>query len=932
MSTKKLFLLDAFALIYRAYFAFSKNPRINSKGFNTSAIFGFTNTLLEILNKEKPSHIAVVFDAPTTTSREVEYSEYKAHREAMPEDIRASIPYIKEVIEGFNIPILLADGYEADDVIGTIAKKAEKEGYSVYMMSPDKDLGQLIDEHIFLYKPARMGNGVEILGIKEICEKFEINTPMQVADVLGLWGDAVDNIPGVPGIGEKTAKILIKQYGSVENVIQNAHELKGKLQENVKSHAEQALLSKRLATILLDAPVDLDEEALRVKEPNKEKITQLFGELEFRRLAERIFGETVLGDAPIQTEEKKKNSQSTQIDLFATAIEEETVAKNFNTIDNTAHEYELIDTAEKRQNLIQLLLSQTEFCFDTETTGLDTLTSELVGMSFSFEKEKAFYIPVPNDQQEAKEITSAFRPVFETEHIIKIGQNIKYDMAILKNYGIEVKGKLFDTMLAHYLLQPDMRHNMDIMAETYLNYSPVSIETLIGKKGKNQLNMRDVPIEKIKEYAAEDADITYQLKKILQPQLKETGTEKLFEEIEIPLVPVLAAMEAEGVRLDIHVLKEISIELGREIEAIENEIKQIAGRDINIDSPKQLGDLLYLELKVEEKPKKTKTGQYATGEEVLQTLVNKHPIIQKILDYRQLNKLKSTYVDALPELVNKKTERIHTTYNQAIAATGRLSSINPNLQNIPIRTDKGKEIRKAFLARNNDYIILSADYSQVELRIMAALSEDEGMIEAFSQGQDIHAATAAKVYDVALTEVSSDMRRNAKMVNFGIIYGISAFGLAQRLGISRTEAKQIIDQYFEKYPRIKIYMDQNIEKARKQGYVETIMGRRRYLSDINSANAAVRGYAERNAINAPIQGSAADIIKMAMICIHDEMKKKQYQSKMVLQVHDELVFDVYKPELEQIKQLVKKQMTDAIKLRVPLEVELGIGENWLEAH
>ncbi|MES2592919.1 MAG: DNA polymerase I [Bacteroidota bacterium] len=956
---KKLFLLDAFALIYRAYFAFSNNHRINSKGVNTSAVLGFTNTLLEVLKKEKPSHIAVVFDTAEPTVRHTEFAEYKAHREAMPEDLSASIPYIIKLIEGFNIPVLFSNGYEADDVIGTLAKKAEKEGFTTYMMTPDKDYGQLVSDNIFIYKPARLGNGMEIMGVKEVCKKWDIENVNQLIDILGLMGDKVDNIPGIPGVGEKTAIQLVKDFGSIENLIQNTDKLKGKLKEKVEQNTDKAIQSKWLATIICDVPIEFDEKALEMEEPNKEVLIGLFNELEFRRLAEQMGfngGGSQEKEAKVSQTIKTtppKKSNPNQGDLFGSeedeviAIEQELLAEMpveeiapegnsnvpFLKIDSLPHTYHLIDTKELRVLLIEELNKQPEICFDTETTGIDTNLAELVGISFAYKTGEAYYIPFPEDFVEAQQLVNEFKPIFENENIGKIAQNIKYDLSILKRYGVEIKGKVFDTMVAHFLIQPDMRHNMNVLAETYLNYSPVSIETLIGKKGKGQLGMRSVPIEDIKEYAAEDADITLQLKNVFGPMLDSAHTKKLFEEIEIPLIAVLADMEAEGIALDKDALNELSVALQKDITIVEQEIQQLAGTPFNVSSPKQVGEVLFEVLKIVEKPKKTKTGQYATGEDVLVKLVAKHEIIGKILDYRELVKLKNTYVDTLPELINPRTGRIHTSYNQVVAVTGRLSSDNPNLQNIPIRTERGREIRKAFISRGENYTLLSADYSQIELRIIAELSKDEGMIEAFASGQDIHKATAAKVYSVSLEEVTSDMRRNAKMVNFGIIYGISAFGLSERLNIPRKEAAVIIENYFAKYPRIKSYMDENIEIARERGYVETIMGRRRYLRDINSSNHTVRGFAERNAINAPIQGSAADMIKIAMINIHKDFKAQNLKSKMLLQVHDELVFDVWLEEMETVKSIIENRMKNAISsLHVPMEIGMGTGNNWLEAH
>ncbi|PJB16041.1 MAG: DNA polymerase I [Flavobacteriales bacterium CG_4_9_14_3_um_filter_32_8] len=915
--------------MYRAYFAFGNNQRYNSKGLNTSTMLGFTNTLIEILEKQKPSHIAVVFDAPVATNRSLEFANYKANRQEMPEDIRKALPYVKKIIEAFKIPILLKDGFEADDVIGTMAKQAEKDGYTTYMMTPDKDFGQLVSSTIFIYKPAAYGKPAEIMGVKEVCEKFEVTNPLQVIDILGLWGDAVDNIPGIPGIGEKTAKILIKQYGSVENVIAHAHELKGKQQENVINFAEQGLLSKKLATIILDVPLEYTYEELILEEPDEEKITELFAELEFRNLAKRVLGKEIqITPAKVQV--------GGQMDLFGNVSEievqeTEPIPMELKDITNTKHTYHFVKTAAERAKLILELAQQKSFCFDTETTGLNPFEAEIVGLSIAFKQHEAYYIPFSENQEETKAVLNEFKPLFENEAIEKVGQNIKYDLNVLSNYDIQIKGKLFDTMIAHYLIQPDMRHNMDFLAEVYLGYKPVSIETLIGKKGKNQLNMRAIPPKNIVDYACEDADVTLQLKNEFSPKMNAT-LKKLMDEIESPLIPVLAAMEKEGIKIDVVALNNFSKELDELLIDLSAKIIELAGENFNIDSPKQLGEVLFEKMKIIEKAKKTKTGQYQTGEDVLSKLTNTHEIVPHLLEYRTLKKLKTTYVDALPELVSKKDGKIHTNYMQTVAATGRLSSNNPNLQNIPIRSEKGKEIRKAFIPRNEDFTILSADYSQIELRIIAALSGDENMQAAFVKGEDIHTATAAKVFGVKLEEVDRAMRGKAKAVNFGIIYGVSAFGLAQNLNISRTEAKEIIDNYFAQYPKLKTYMDNNIIFAKEHGYVETIMQRRRNLKDINSNNAIVRGHAERNAINAPIQGSAADIIKIAMINIYHELEKKQLKSKLLLQVHDELVFDVYQPELEAIKSIVKDKMEHAVQLSVPLEVEMNNAENWLLAH
>lgn len=928
---KKLFLLDAYALIFRAYYAFIKNPRVNSKGLDTSAIFGFTNSLLEVLQKEKPSHLAVVFDTSKPTVRHEQFEQYKANRDATPEGIKIAVPYIKQLIEAFNIPVLFSDGYEADDVIGTLAKKAEKQGFTTYMMTPDKDFGQLVSDNIFMYKPARGGKPAEVWGVQEVCKNFEIERVEQVIDFLGMMGDAVDNIPGLPGVGEKTAKKFLAQYGSMENLLANTADLKGKMKEKVEANKELGLLSKELAKIIIDVPIEFDEKALEVEEPNADAIKELFTELEFRTLAKRVLGEEV----PIGQSAAKPAANKGQADLFSGSVndEEELEAPTeYKTIENSEHNYQLADTVETRKALLNQLMQQTSVCFDTETTGVDAHQAEMVGMSFSYKSGEGYYVPTPENQEEAKAIINEFKPFFESENIEKAGQNLKYDITILRWYGVEVKGKLFDTMLAHYLIQPDMKHNMDVLSEVYLAYKPVSIETLIGKKGKNQGSMRDVPVADVKEYATEDADITWQLKEVFTPKLKERNAEELFWKIESPLVNVLTAMEIEGVKLDTEYLNEYSEELAKETIEVEAKIKEQAGEDFNIASPKQLGEVLFDKMKLVDKPKKTKTGQYSTSEDTLQYLADKHEIIQNILDFRQIQKLKSTYVDTLPSMINPKTGRVHTNYHQAVAATGRLSSNEPNLQNIPIRTERGRRVRKAFIPRDENHVLLAADYSQIELRLIAHLSQDEVMLEAFSKGEDIHTATAAKVFKVGLDEVTREMRGNAKTVNFGIIYGVSAFGLSQQTNLSRKEASEIIKSYFDTYPRIKAYMDESIELAREKGYVETIMGRRRYLKDINSRNAVVRKHAERNAINAPIQGSAADIIKMAMINIHNRFNKEGFNSKMILQVHDELVFDATKAELETIQPIIKHEMENAVKTSVPLDVEMGYGENWLVAH
>lgn len=937
---KKLFLLDGMALVYRAYFAFSKNPRITSYGFNTSAIFGYVNTLLDVLKKEKPTHIGVSFDTAAPTARHDEYEHYKAHRDEQPEDITKALPYILKITEAMRIPLLIRDGFEADDIIGTLAKKAEQQGFDVYMMTPDKDFGQLVSEHIFIYKPARMGNDFEILGVPEVLKRWEINDIKQVIDILGMWGDAVDNIPGIPGIGEKTAKLLVQKYGSMEGLYEHVDELKGKQKENVINFKEQAFLSKRLATIDINVPIDLVEEELILEEPNKEEVEKLFTELEFKTLAKRVLGTEIEMPA---TSVKSTPTASSGFDLFnqgasttttktEVSTEEEITPSNLNNISNTPHEYILVETDEQLNNVLNELLQQPEVCFDTETSSLDKIDNDIVGFSFSYKAHHGYYVACSDHFDEAKRLLEIFKPVFESETITKILQNVKFDLSILQRYGLTLKGPIFDTMLAHYLIEPDLRHGMDFLSGVYLNYEPINIETLIGKKGKNQLSMRDVEIDKIKEYAVEDTDITYQLKQKLAPQLKACEAEKLLFELEQPLVPVLADMEQEGVKINKQFLNDYSVELAAEITQLEKRIIELAGVDFNIASPKQLGEVLFDHLKLDPKAKKTKTGQYQTGEDVLQTL-NEHEIVRCILEVRQLQKLKSTYVDALPELINETTGRLHTSFNQAVAATGRLSSNNPNLQNIPIRTDKGREVRKAFIARNEEYVLLSADYSQIELRIIASMANEEAMIDAFKQGIDIHTATAARVYGIDVKEVTPEQRRNAKAVNFGIIYGQSAFGLSQSLGIPRKEAATIIDEYWKQYPNIKNYMNITINAAKEYGYVQTLMGRRRYLRDINSANFTVRGFAERNAINAPIQGSAADMIKLAMINIHNRMQKESnLKSKMILQVHDELLFDVHRAEVEYMKQLVKEEMEKAMPLQVPVIVETGIGDNWLEAH
>ena len=940
---KRLFLLDAYALIFRGYYAFIKNPRINSKGMDTSAIMGFMNSLLDVIKRERPDHLAVAFDKEGSTVRTEMYTAYKANRDETPEAIKISIPYIQALLKAMHIPVIESAGCEADDLIGTIAKQAEKQGYQVFMVTPDKDFAQLVSENVFMYRPARMGNGIEIWGVPEVLARFEIERPEQVIDYLGMMGDAVDNIPGLPGVGEKTAKKFLKDYGTMENLLAHTHELKGKLRENIEANKEKGIMSKKLATIITDCNVTFNEDDYELTKPDTPKVEELFNELEFRRMAEQFHklfshGEefdtiATQGYSPTQTILKPTQ----QFDLFNDgAADAETASDTlgfYKTLENTDHHYQTVQGNMAVSLLLRDLLKQTSVSFDTETTDICALTAELVGLSFSWQKGKGFYVPVPADREEAQELVNKFIPFFEDEAIEKIGQNLKYDLEILGNYGITVKGKFFDTMIAHYLINPDMRHGMDILAETYLRYSPMPIEALIGKKGKGQKTMRDVELELVKEYAVEDADVTLQLKEVFAPELERTGTRKLFDEIEIPLMPVLAYMEQEGINLDTGYLKELSGELGTDIKALELRIYEAAGGSFNLGSPKQLGEILFDKLKIGgNKQKKTKTGQYATGEEVLSYLALENPIVQDILEWRQLIKLQNTYVDALPLQVKPKTGRVHTDYMQTVAATGRLSSNNPNLQNIPIRTARGRQIRKAFVARDENYTIVSADYSQIELRIIAALSGDPEMIRSFKNGEDIHASTASKVFNVPLEEVTREQRSHAKTVNFGIVYGVSAFGLSNQTSLSRGESKDLIDAYYKTYPRLKQYIGEQVEIAREQGYVQTISGRRRYLKDINSQNQVVRGGAERNAVNAPIQGSAADIIKIAMINIYKRLINENWKSKMLLQVHDELVFDVHNSELERIKPMIKEEMESAFTLEVPLEVDLGEGLNWLEAH
>ncbi|MEZ0607035.1 DNA polymerase I [Fibrella sp. WM1] len=1016
----KLFLLDALALIYRAHFAFNKNPRISSKGVNTSAVFGFMNSLMEVLQKEKPTHIGVAFDHSKKTFRHEQFPMYKATRQSQPEDISVAIPYIKQIVEAMNIPMLIKEGYEADDIIGTLSQKACQAGdFEVYMMTPDKDYGQLVNDCVFIYKPAFMGKPAEKQGVKEICDRWGIEHVGQVIDMLGLMGDSVDNIPGIPGIGEKTAQKLIADYGSVENLIANADQLKGKLKENVVQYGQQGLLSKELATIHLEVPVPFDEAALRLTDYDRPRLAALLDELEFRQMKTRLLGDDPVGagqapasvsakpangqmglfdptpafipmpaaapsgadDLPFQfddsfapalttPEPKKTRAKKTAVNVPVASGEAATpgavtdsagiedapgaesparlaswgddaheieLDPNFSaeprkTIHSVVHDYRLVDTPELRAALVTYLNEQTKVCFDSETTAIDPVEADLVGMSFSYRKGEAFYVPVPPDRAEAQAVVDGFKPFFENEAIEKVGQNLKYDLLMLKKYGVVVRGPLFDTMLAHYLIEPEQRHNMDVMAEVYLNYAPVAIESLIGKKGKGQLTMREVDVQQVVEYAGEDADVTLQLRDTFEPMLNKDNLHKLFDQVEMPLVRVLADLELEGITLDTGALKELSATLDTDMRQVQSEIYEIAGGEFNIGSPKQLGEVLFDKLKLDKNAKKTKTGQYATGEEVLSKLEAENPIIGKILDYRELIKLKNTYVDALPLLISSRTGRVHTSFNQAVAATGRLSSTNPNLQNIPIRTPRGQEIRKAFVPRSDEFLIMSADYSQIELRIMAAFSGDQTMLDAFNNGIDIHTQTASKVFHVPISDVTGEMRRKAKTINFGIIYGISSFGLAQRLKIPRKEASQIIEEYFQEFPAVKAYMDQSIEKARGFGYAETILGRRRYLRDINSRNITDRMFAERNAINAPIQGSAADMLKIAMIRIHEFMSQEQLKSKMILTVHDELVFDAHKSELDYLKENVDRIMKTAIPMAVQMETGVGFGENWLVAH
>ena len=946
----KLFLLDAYALIYRAYYALIKNPRINSKGFNTSAILGFVNTLEDVLKKENPTHIGVAFDPSGPTFRHEAYEQYKAQREETPEVIRLSVPIIKDIIRAYRIPILEVPGYEADDVIGTLATEAGKRGITTYMMTPDKDYGQLVSENVFMYRPKYGDKEFEVMGIEQVKAKFDIESPLQVIDMLGLMGDSSDNIPGCPGVGEKTAQKLIAQFGSIENLLANTDQLKGALKTKVETNKELITFSKFLATIKTDVPIELNLHELKRETPDEEALRKIFDEMEFRTLTERVFNRektsspteapaprkgsgqlSLFGGMEPAPTPKNANSQANLFAEFTDNGQGDAEFSSLTSLKSTVYDYQLIDNEEKRKDFLQIIKTKEIFSLDTETTGTDPITAELVGMSFSFAKNQAFYVPVPADRHEAEKIVNEFKEVLENPTTLKVGQNIKYDMTVLSNYGVEVQGPMFDTMIAHYVLQPELRHNMDYLAEIYLHYQTIHIEELIGSKGKNQGNMRDLSPEAVCNYACEDADITLQLKEILEKELKDNGADRLFYDIEMPLVPVLAYMERNGVCVDTEALKETSRHFTARMKQIEEEVHQMAGMEFNISSPKQVGEVLFDKLKITDKAKKTKTGQYVTSEEVLESLKNKHQIVEKILDYRGLKKLLSTYIDALPQLINPRTGKIHTSFNQTVTATGRLSSSNPNLQNIPIRNEDGKEIRKAFIPEEGCEFY-SADYSQIELRIMAHLSGDKNMIEAFQEGDDIHASTASKVYKIGLDEVTREQRSKAKTANFGIIYGISVFGLAERMNVPRSEAKELIEGYFQTYPQVKEYMDMSIAKARENGYIETIFGRKRFLPDISSHNAVVRGYAERNAINAPIQGSAADIIKVAMINIYRRFKDENIRSKMILQVHDELNFSVYPEEKEKVQHIVIEEMEKAYAMQVPLRADCGWGSNWLEAH
>lgn len=936
---KRLFLLDAYALIFRGYYAFIKNPIVNSKGLDTSAIMGFTNSLFDVIRREKPDHLAVCFDKDGSTERTEMFSDYKATRNATPEPIMAAIPYIQDILKAMHIPVVVLPGCEADDVIGTLAKQAEKENYKVFMVTPDKDFAQLVSENIFMYRPARMGNGIEILGIPEVKAKFGVERPDQVIDFLGMMGDSSDNIPGLPGVGEKTAKKFLKEYGSMEELLANTHKLKGKMKERLEEFGEQGIMSKKLATIKCDCDVKFNAEDYELSIPDSEKVQEIFEELEFRRLKEQFLklfsGEDTSTPTRVSGTETARAQNSTagagQFSLFGEESEKLESVTGRKSLKDKAHVYQSVGPGMATEFFLKNLLKQESVCFDTQTTSLNPLEAKLVGIAFSWEARKGFYLPFPEVDEEAQKLIDQLRPFFESEKIEKIGQNLKYDIKVLANYNVELKGPLFDTMIAHYLINPDMAHSMNILSETYLNYKPQPVTELIGK-GKNRGDLRDVSVKMQTEFAVEDADVILQLKEHFSPELKEAKTEKLFREMEIPLLRVLADMELEGIRLDEEFLHSLSVDLEKDIKELEENVCRVAGEEFNIGSPKQLGVILFEKLQLVKKPKKTKTGQYSTGEDVLSALASEHEIVRCVLDYRGLVKLKNTYVDALPTQIEKKTGRVHTDYMQTVASTGRLSSNNPNLQNIPIRTERGRQVRKAFIPRDENYVILAADYSQIELRIIAALSKEENMIQAFKEGEDIHTSTASKVFNVPINEVTREQRSNAKTVNFGIVYGVSAFGLSNQTGLSRGESKDLIETYYATYPQLRNYINEQIDFARENGYVETVLGRRRYLKDINSQNAVIRGAAERNAVNAPIQGSAADIIKIAMINIHKKLKEGNYKTKMLLQVHDELVFDAHKDELEEIKYLVKSEMENAYIMEVPLDVELGIGENWLEAH
>ena len=936
----RLFLLDAYALIFRGYYAFIKNPRINSKGQDTSAIMGFMNSLFDVIKREKPNLLAVCFDKGGSHARTEMYQDYKANRDETPKAIKEAVPIIQDILKAMKIPVVEVAGLEADDIIGTLAKQAEKEDFEVYMVTPDKDFAQLVSENIFMYKPSRMGNGIEKWGVEEVKEKFGVERPEQVIDYLGMMGDASDNIPGLPGVGKKTAMKFIQQFGSMEALLANTDQLKGKMKEKIEANAELGKLSKKLATIFIDCDVQFDAEDYQLSQPDAEKVVEIFKDLEFRRLTEQFLkmfnspeeaskeGETITS--------KKKEAGAGQFSLFGNdTTNEDLDASNFQgykNLSNTSHHYQFVDSSTGVELLLEKLLQQKEVCFDTETTALKTHEAELVGIAFSWEKGTGYYVPFPENQNDAQNLIKHLIPFFEAENILKIGQNLKYDIKVLANYNLAVKGPLFDTMLAHYIINPDMRHNMNVLAETYLNYQPMPIEDLIGKKGKNQQSMRSVELKKATEYAVEDADITFQLKKFFEEELKEASNEHLYGDLEIPLLRVLATMELEGIKVDKEMLGELSETLEKDIKNLEAKIHEEAGEEFNIGSPKQLGEILFGKMKIAAKPKKTKSGQFSTAEDVLSYYAQDYPIVSNVLEWRGLSKLKSTYVDALPKQINEKTGRIHTEFMQTVAATGRLSSNNPNLQNIPIRTERGREVRKAFVPKDKNHTLLAADYSQIELRIIAALSQEENMIQAFKNGEDIHASTASKVFNVPIEEVTREQRSNAKTVNFGIIYGVSAFGLSNQTSLSRNEAKELIETYYKTYPKLKDYMDEQIAFAREEGYVKTVLGRRRYLKDINARNHVVKNAAERNAVNAPIQGSAADIIKVAMIKIHEKMQEKDFQSKMLLQVHDELIFDAHLDELDELKAMIKEEMENAHHLEVPLTVDMGTGDNWLQAH